>query len=125
MPPVSCGTSSAYLSILFVLFGPSHQVTPFWDFRMFFYPHTSPSATRPTFPFSVLRPSISIFAKSHLPYLNSAKVVSNDSENGLLYNFTLANDLQFSHNLQISQFKSIMYKYYVDALEHNYDPKDP
>ena len=38
---------------------------------------------------------------------------------------TLANDLQLSCNLQISQFKSIMYKYYVDALDHNYDPEDP
>ena len=35
----------------------------------------------------------------------------------------LASDLQLSCNLQISQFKSIMYKYYVDALEHNYDPE--
>ena len=38
---------------------------------------------------------------------------------------TLANDLQLSCNLQISQFKSIMYKYYVDALERNYDPENP
>ena len=38
---------------------------------------------------------------------------------------TLANDLQLSFNLQISQFKSIMYKYYVDALERNYDPENP
>ena len=38
---------------------------------------------------------------------------------------TLANHLQLSCNLQISQFKSIMYKYYVDTLEHNYDPEDP
>ena len=30
---------------------------------------------------------------------------------------TLANELQLSYNLQISQFKSIMYQYYVDALE--------
>ena len=37
----------------------------------------------------------------------------------------LANDLQLSCNLQISQFKSIMYKYYVDALERNYDPENP
>ena len=37
---------------------------------------------------------------------------------------TLANDLQLSCNLQISQFKSIMYKYYVDALERNYDPEN-
>ena len=71
---------------IFLLFGRSHQVTPFWDFRrFFFYPPTSPSATRPTFPFSVLRPSI--FVKSRLPYLNSAKAVSgcNDSENGLRF----------------------------------------
>ena len=67
---------------------------------------------------------------------------------------TLANDPQLSCNLQISQFKSIMYKYYVDAfpssllprawsralipfpfpferlsrrlaLERNYDPENP
>ena len=38
---------------------------------------------------------------------------------------TLANDIQLSCNLQISQFKSIMYKYYVDALERNYDPENP
>ena len=38
---------------------------------------------------------------------------------------TLANDLQLSCNLQISQFKSIMYKYYVDALERNCDPENP
>ena len=38
---------------------------------------------------------------------------------------TLANDLQLSCNLQISQFKSIMCKYYVDALERNYDPQNP
>ena len=38
---------------------------------------------------------------------------------------TLANDLQLSCNLQISQFKSIVYKYYVDALERNYDPENP
>ena len=37
----------------------------------------------------------------------------------------LANDLQLSCNLQISQFKSIMCKYYVDALERNYDPENP
>ena len=30
---------------------------------------------------------------------------------------TLANELQLSYNLQISQFKSIMYQYHVDALE--------
>ena len=30
---------------------------------------------------------------------------------------TLANDLQLSCNLRLSQFKSIMHKYYVDALE--------
>ena len=38
---------------------------------------------------------------------------------------TLASDLQLSCNLQISLFKSIMYKYYVDALERNYDPENP
>ena len=38
---------------------------------------------------------------------------------------TLANDLQLSCNLQICQFKSIMYKYDVYALEHNYDPENP
>ena len=38
---------------------------------------------------------------------------------------TLANDLQLSCNLQISQFNYIMYKYYVYALEHNYDPENP
>ena len=38
---------------------------------------------------------------------------------------TLANDLQLSCNLQISQFKSIMYKYYMDALERHYDPENP
>ena len=38
---------------------------------------------------------------------------------------TLANDLQLSCNLQISQFKSIMYKYFMDALERNYDPENP
>ena len=38
---------------------------------------------------------------------------------------TLANDLQLSCNLQISQFKSIMYKYYMDALERNYYPENP
>ena len=38
---------------------------------------------------------------------------------------TLANELQLSYNLQISQFKSIMFQYYVDALEHNYDPENP
>ena len=38
---------------------------------------------------------------------------------------TLANDLQLSCNLQINQFKSIMYKYYLDALERNYDPENP
>ena len=37
----------------------------------------------------------------------------------------LANDLRLSCNGQISQFKSIMYKYYVDALELNYDPENP
>ena len=36
VPRVSRGTSSAYqLSILFLLCGPSSQVTPFWDIRMF------------------------------------------------------------------------------------------
>ena len=35
----------------------------------------------------------------------------------------LANDLRLSCNGPISQFKSIMYKYYVDALELNYDPE--
>ena len=29
------------------------------------------------------------------------------------------------HVIQISQFKSIMYKYYVDALQRNYDPENP
>ena len=38
---------------------------------------------------------------------------------------TLADNFQLSFNFQISQFKSIMYKYYVDALEHNYDPEYP
>ena len=38
---------------------------------------------------------------------------------------TLANDLQLSCNLQIRQFKSVMHKYYVDALELNYDPENP
>ena len=38
---------------------------------------------------------------------------------------TLANNLQLSCNRQISQFKSIIYKYYVDALDHNYDPENP
>ena len=38
---------------------------------------------------------------------------------------TLANDLQLSCNLQISQFKSIMYKYQVDPLGRNYDPDNP
>ena len=38
---------------------------------------------------------------------------------------TLANDFQLSCNLRISQFKSIMHKYYVDALERNYDPEKP
>ena len=38
---------------------------------------------------------------------------------------TLADDFQLSFNLQISQFKSIMYKYYLDALEHNYDQEHP
>ena len=37
----------------------------------------------------------------------------------------LANDLRLSCNGQISQFKSIMYKYYVDALELNYDQENP
>ena len=36
-----------------------------------------------------------------------------------------ANDLRLSCNGQISQFKSIMYKYYLDALELNYDPENP
>ena len=35
----------------------------------------------------------------------------------------LANDLRLSCNGQISQFKSIMYKYYVDALELR--PREP
>ena len=38
---------------------------------------------------------------------------------------TLANNLQLSCNRQISQFNSIIYKYYVDALDHNYDPENP
>ena len=38
---------------------------------------------------------------------------------------TLANNLHLSCNLHISQFKSITYKYYEDALEHNYDTEDP
>ena len=38
---------------------------------------------------------------------------------------TLADNFQLSFNFQISQFKSIMYKYYVDALEHNYVPEYP
>ena len=38
---------------------------------------------------------------------------------------TPANDLQLSCNLQISQFKSIMYKYQVDPLGRNYDPENP
>ena len=38
---------------------------------------------------------------------------------------TLANNLHPSCNLHISQFKSITYKYYEDALEHNYDTGDP
>ena len=38
---------------------------------------------------------------------------------------TLANDLQLSCNLQISQFKSITYKYYVNALQRNYDAENP
>ena len=44
---------------------------------------------------------------------------------------TLANDLQLSCNLKISQFKSIMYKDYVDALEcmtttqRTHDPRKP
>ena len=60
-------------------FSPSYAVL---GFQNVFHPPTSPSATRPTFPFSVLLPSI--FAKSRLPYLNSEKAVSgcNDSENG-------------------------------------------
>ena len=62
-PPVSRGTSSAYLNKLFLHFGPSRQVTPFPLPTP--YPPTSPSAMRPTFPFSVLGPSI--FAKSRLP----------------------------------------------------------
>ena len=37
---------------------------------------------------------------------------------------TLADDLQLSCNLQMSQFKSIMYKYYMDALQHTYDPEN-
>ena len=37
----------------------------------------------------------------------------------------LANDLRLSCNGQISQFKSIMYQYHVDALAHNYDPENP
>ena len=122
MPPMSRGTSSAYLSSLFLLFGPSCQVryAVLQDFRIFLPTHL-PFSDDPTHLFSVLQPSI--FAI----YLNLAKAVSgcNDSENGLLHNTTFANDLQLSCNLQISQFKSIMYKYYVDVLEHNYDPKDP
>ena len=46
------------------------------------------------------------------------------NSSGRVWN-TLANDLQLSCNLQISQFKSIMYQYHVDALEHNYDPENP
>ena len=38
---------------------------------------------------------------------------------------TLANNLHLSCNPHISQFKSITYKYYEDALEHNYDTEDP
>ena len=38
---------------------------------------------------------------------------------------TLTNDLQLWCNFQISQFKSVMYKYYVDALKRNYDPENP
>ena len=51
-------------------FSPSYAVLGFQN--VFCLP-TSPSATRPTFPLSVLRPSF--FAKSCLPYLNSAKAV--------------------------------------------------
>ena len=55
-------------------FTPSYAVLGFQNVS---YPPTSPSATRPTFPFSV-------FAKSRLPYLNSAKAVSGFNQNGLL-----------------------------------------
>ena len=38
---------------------------------------------------------------------------------------TLANDLQLSCSIHISQFKSIIYKYYVDVLERDNDPEKP
>ena len=37
LSPVSRGTSSAYLSKLFLLFGPSCQVTPFWDLFIYLF----------------------------------------------------------------------------------------
>ena len=51
---------------------------------------------------------------------NVTHFISRNHQN--LKHVKLANDLQLSCNVHISQFKSIMYKYYVDALQRNYDP---
>ena len=64
-------------------FSPSYAVL---GFQNVFYPPTSPSASRPTFPFSVLRPSI--FAKSRFPYLTSAKAVSGCNTVKMVYNLS-------------------------------------
>ena len=86
MSPVSRGTSSAYLSKLFQLCGPSRQVTPFWDLRMFFT-HPSPLRRRvlPFLSLSYDPLSLQNLASHNLIQQRPAVSGCNDSENGVLF----------------------------------------